>query len=361
MLRVFMISFALLISTLAHADTLVSGIVGKDKMKTTHVEPKSIILQDENGQDALVVFYRLEEKRNKQLVGFSIARSVDEHGKLVWDSKDYVLKSDTFSTQGFAPQPVMFNNSLYLFGGRAKDHHHNVLYNSFANLQDLINHTDGKLGKNKAQYLSLKVDKHDTFLSAITINNKILLAYQKQGGDDHSFFYASCDSVSGALQCADTDYTRNGDIYAGNLNLATVDVNGIKESLMFTARNNSKHLNFFLYDANLNDFSHRYTLNGRDGNGTLLIAEKPAGIVQKDNALVVYFKEPKSHVIHKTSLPLSDVYKTTGAHWGSSIKIGSDDQKKFQSDSGLNAINFKDRAYVFYSEKNSKTASYFSE
>lgn len=365
--QIILTALLLISTTFAHAGSLVSGIVGNDKAKTTHVEPTSVIMQDKNGQDALVVFYRLREQKNENLVGFSIARSVDAQGKLVWDSKDYVIKPEVFHTQGFATQPVMSDGTLYLFGGESKvaskgGAYYKVLYNSFESLQDLINHTQNKTGNTPAQYLDTRVNASATFFSAISLeDNSILLAYQQAKGYNHDFYHATCKPVSGKLSCLVTDYTRNNGFYVGKLNLANVEMNGTHETLLLTARFSNKHLNFLMYDPAHQDFSHRYTLNGRDGNTQLEISDKSSGIVQVDDHLLLYYKEPHSHIIHKTSLSLDDVYKLSGAVWDIPMKVAAVKKKGFQSDNGVSAIHFKDRTYVFYAEKNTRVVSYFSE
>lgn len=374
--RMFLALVFIITTAVAHASP-VSGVVGNTANKITHVEPTSVVMQDENGEDALVVFYRLQENKNYHQVGFSIARSVDENGKLVWDHTQYILKHTAFNTQGIAPQPVLLNGELYLFGSEQNNRIRVKLnYNHFKSLDDLINHTEGKSGNNTVIKSDISISRNDRFLSAIAVDDqKILLTYLKTENYNDSFYFSTCepDTESGELVCDEEIFARNGSIYNGNLNLYTVNVNGVKEIVMLTARDNTKVMNFFLYDSLYNDFSHRYVMNGRHGNGTLEISEKSSGITQVDDKLVVYYKAPHTHAIYKTTLLLSDLYKQSGAKWNKPVQIeqtiesskgkgkGKTKTSPFLSDEGVSATQFKGRTFVFFSDNKNKIASYISE
>lgn len=364
MLRLFIVCFFLLTTVLAHASTVVTGDVGVGKHKTTHVEPNAVVMQDENGNDALVVFYRL--RQDQQKVGFSIARNVGSYGKLIWDPRDYVLKQDVMNTQGIAPKAVMLDDTLYVFGAKNDERRYSLHYNSFDSLDDLIAHTEGNTGNTPHLSLSTLIDGSDPQLSVSALDNgKLLLAYQPYKHYHKTFLYQTCEPSNGELVCSKEAFSRNYDTFEGNLNLVSLETNGEQQIMMFTARDSSKHLHFYLYDDKLNDFSHRYTFNGRDGNQKLLMSEKPAGTVQAGNTVMVYYKQPHGHALHKTSFDLSSLYKTSGVAWSkpTPIKIKKNDKKNdaLLSETGVSAIRFKDRTFVFYGEKDSRLVKYFTE
>lgn len=363
-----LLTIILCLTTLLAQAAFVQGLVGQDPMKLTQIEPQAIVMQDAHGQDALVVFYRLREQKKEHLVGFSVARNITSKGQLIWD-KDYVLKPEVFSTQGFAPKPVLLNGTLYLFGGdNYKQCYYQVLYNTFDTLDDLINHTQGKKGNTPAQYLDIQVSTYDTYLSAIVGENsqqesRILLSYYVNLKEtDPTFNYSSCtQSRNLSLKCTNRYYWKKEDIYGGELNHANVDIGGVQKTLMFTAHVGNRYLNFFTYDFNTDLYQSKYTLNGRNGNTALSISNPPSATAQLDDALVVYFKLVDSNDVFKTFLDLNDIDKTTGANWSAPIPLYGSDGKRVQSYKGLDAVQFQSRTYVFYSSTVSRKASYFSE
>jgi len=357
---------------LSHAQFL-QGDVGNDPKKLTHVEPQAIIMQDEEGKDAVVVFYRLREQKYQHLVGFSVAKKTDANGRLIWDKKDYVLKSEVFTTQGFAPKPVLLDGTLYLFGGdNQKNGGYKVVYNTFESLDDLIDHTERKQGNTPFEYLKLKnqVSGYNTQLSAIAGQDdegksKLLLAYHVDTSKtDPTFNFSTCTAQpDDSLKCVEHTYWREIAIFAGNLNHANVDIDGVQRTVMFTGRNGSEHLNFFTYDFANNTYEHRYTLNGRDGNVDIHIPNVPAAAVQRDDALFIYYRDADGSILTRTSLDLNDIDSTMGAQWTMPVAIKTNLRKPeyVRAEKGVSAVSFGSRIYVFYSDSKSRKASYFSE
>jgi len=342
----------------AQAASIVTGTVGNDEMVTTDLEPRAIVMPDQNGNDAMVVFYRLREKKKDHLIGFSIARSVTSNGKLVWDSKDYILKPEVLSTRGFAPQPQMLDGVLYLFGGeQVKKDSRGIFYNSFDSLEDLINHAQGGAGNSRAQDTKTRVG-HLEYVSSVVRGSEIFLSYYASyngGPSRHSI----CLPSQGSLTCKNSQNGYgNSD---GMLNMVNLDYNGIQETVMFRPSSPNRYLSFSLYDEAANKFNTLYTLNGKNGNIDIDISPKPSAGLQIDNTLRIYFIEQGSANIQKTALLLDDLYVTKGAFWAEPLQFKHPYKQGhyfLRAKSGLSAVEFKDRIYVFFQETD-RVARYF--
>lgn len=351
----------------AHAMDVVGGIIGNKEMQGTNdLIPYATVFED-----ALVVFYRLKERKNDHLIGFSIARSTDAEGKLIWDKKDYILKPEVLRTYGFSPQPVALNDVLYLFGGEKfdKKEARAITFNRFTSLQDLINHAETGNANSPAQDTGIRID-HPEFVSvAAHDSDDIMISYYSNYNKRRTKF-ALCQPNENVLNCEPHDLIVHAP--ESMLNLFSLFNDGKYETMMLSTDlnvekirmhgtvyhiRNSKLL-FYFFDFDKNDFVHHHSLPDTHQKE---FSRHASGGLQIGDELRVYYTETESRTVHRTSLPLADLYTDSDMHWSAPIHFRNFEKKSdhnIHAKRGVSATEFKGRAYVFY-HPNDRVARYF--
>ncbi len=320
-------------------DTVISAMAGATAIKRLPLGPDAIVMKDAQGNDALVVFYRLHG--DKQQAGFIVARTAaPDSGVLLWDEQNYVLKTSALRAGGFSPAPVLLEDRLYLFGREQKNNEgRDILYNSFANLDDLIEHTEGKSGNHPFTDLGIKGHKDFGHLSAAVVDDSILLAYyaKDKKTEKRPFSSSRCTVQSeGKLSCKAAGMS--DEKYDDPTALAQATINGVTETFLMV-RNQHTLMDLYQFNPFNNTWSSLYSVPN------VQLPDLPVSTLELDDMLHVYYQEPDSgphsSMVTKTAAFLSEILS-------SNIVWKAPDISKHRTGTSVKPIAFKGRIYVFY-------------
>lgn len=377
--RLFTVLLVSLLTSGFAYDNIV-GHVGQDKgIKIEKLTPSATVMKDAAGADVLVVFYRSSEQKKKHKIGFSVARALDERGMLIWDEHSYALPDTTLTAGNVPPLPTYINHRLYLFGTQKVLGHRDgnnkigripqsnrVLYNSFATVEDLIN------GSSAVKELMLTHYNHHT-LAGTSIRSaegqeELLLAFyppNRRSGEPEAapYHYALCTALNAELACHEREASRGlGRNHIDSMTLYNLNLYG-EEHPLLAVRDKYKHkLTLHRYDVNSDQWTKLYDV------GYVTPAPVPISFVEKDNQLVAFYKNDNAHnsyadaSIMRVQVSSFDVASNYGAaSWLNPMSMYENNSIRIKTDTGVNALRFKDHIYVFYRDKDKHYARYFKE
>jgi hypothetical protein len=161
--------------------------------------PKAVVVDN-----SLVVFF--QDKNDPQIGHFFVA-TPGANGHLLFEPTKYTLNEEIFKLGGLsAPEPVLLNNQLYVFG---RSDENQLIYNAVDSLADLKNnnwHSKTKLIHSNTGKGNTSLNSDGYFhnqISAVEYSHgnldtpddqrqrRILLAFYEKNSGDH-FTYSSC-------------------------------------------------------------------------------------------------------------------------------------------------------------------------
>lgn len=369
----FLIILTLGFSLNASALQISEGRIGvKGGIKIEDLTPGAVIMKDGNNNDVLLVFYRTQDRKKKHQVAFSIARTVDDRGMLIWDQQAYILPDTVFNTGNVAPLPIIFNKSLYLLGttrvGHNRHSRNRVQYTQFASLDDLIN---GAVGGNlPAPNVKTLMDTnrdHNSLTGTVITGTdgqpQLLVAYYhtsqgNAGTEQPPFSYALCDKD---LQCTEHDAYRGlGHDGITSMTLYNMRMSG-EETILMAVRHSVKHtLVFSQYHPEDDSWIRLYAVSH------LTPDMKPIALVERNNQIMAYYNNDHYHNSYtEASIMRSQVSKYdipySASSWLNGISLYNDNIDRIKSDTGISAVAFKGNVYGFYKDKYSPYGKYFRE
>lgn len=357
----------------ATALQITEGRVGaQGNIKVAHLTPGAVVIKDSNKRDVLVTFYRTLDKKKKHQVGFSVARQIDGAGMLIWDKVSYILPEATFNTGAVPPLPIVFNNTLVVFGttkvGHKKSARNRVQYAQFANLDALINSAMG--GKGPAPKLQTLMDtnrNHAGLSGTVMTGNdgqpQLMLVYyhskhRKGEPEQPPFSYALCNKD---LNCKQHDAYR-GMGRDGITPMALYNMRmGREETILMAVQRVNKHdLVLHQYHPEDDSWVKLYTVPH------LTPDMKTIAFAERGNQLITYFNNDHNHNSYpKAAIIRAQVSKYdapyTSTSWLNGIALYSNNTNRIKASTGINAVVFNGNVYGFYRDKHSDYAKYFRE
>lgn len=369
---VFCLALSLTIS--AEAFEIEADRVGYHKNIKVHtLTPGAVIMQDAQKNDVLVVFYRTKSDKHHHNIGFSIARSLDKDGMLVWDQRSYVLPTSVISTGAVAPLPLMHQNRLYLFGtekvGHDQSAKNRVFYNHFDSLETLINTADSRKGSAPKKLFDTNRNHPALTGINITIDGKpqLMFAYyhpKKQKGEPEQppYSYALCQiSTSTDLSCTLNDAYRGlGHEMISGLTLYNLKMGRDQTILLASRHRHSHQFSLYQYDLNEKSWAKLYNVSH------LTPGVYPVGFAQKGYHLITYFKNDHGH----NSYPDASIIRAQGSlydipyvntAWLNGVSVYDKNETRLKSNSGISTVVYKGQIFGFYKEKHQPYLSYFRE
>lgn len=312
--------------------------------------PHAVVMKDAQGQDALVVFYRLKGKG--QRVGFAIARDVDpKTAALIWDKNPYELSTSVIRSGGFSPVPVIMNKTLYLFGrDRTRGDGRHLIYQTFENIEALIAQTKYRGKKQIFRDTGIRLHHRYHDLAAVAVNQGMLLSYYpRKHHHDKPLPLESqfcTPDANQKLNCkAVTPDTKTSQHYP--MKLITFTQNKKTETLMLLGDNQKGTLTVQRFDPVGNLWYPLYT------TAHIQLPTTPMAAQVADGHLCIYYKstktKPDTHKaqILKATAPLTSVL-TDPLSWSYPFSFSATPSDIYQTDAGIDAITFKKHRYVFY-------------
>lgn len=321
--------------------------------------------------DALITFYQTNSE--KLQISFSIA-TADESGDLIWDPMTYTIDSNVIHSEKVAPQPVLLNNTLYVFGRGAEG---NLIYNSVDTLDQLIagewnNHAlisifNGdaltRLSENINEFSALEYAHGGLDIPDAEKKRKILLAYYEKDANN-KFSYLTCFFESKLICEGEKVHYETGSknfkgapLLLNEFSYKNVfpfpvmyiqDDKGVLTKQMFTPKDGFG-MQYEWYNNSNYDIP----------KSLVEASSNPIGVAQyaDENGIYsshLYYRQSGANAIKKSSQSLANngLYE-----WNEGSKLGL----SIGANHGVKTIVYKDRAYVFYVEKGTEMLKYYSD